>query len=315
MDKRWVVDLVERVPQGVVSRAWGWLARRRRPRIAVEVLKRVFVSAAGIDMGEARDRIGSYSTLESLFVRELRPGARRVDPDPEALISPVDGRVGMCGTVEDGTLLQVKGRQYQLARLLGDEQQAKRFDGGDYATIYLSPRDYHRIHAPVSGQVAEAALIPGALMPVFQEALDSIDELLARNERLITYIDSPDAGRVAVIKVGATMVGRITAAYDPEIQTNVSGQTRRRLDYDPPRLVQKGAELGAFEMGSTVVLVTEAGRVRLDGLEAGGRVRMGRRIGTLLARARSSRGKSPGKKKNKRRAVGGRARKTRPRAD
>ncbi|MEE8408601.1 MAG: phosphatidylserine decarboxylase, partial [Myxococcota bacterium] len=100
MSKRWVVDLVERVPQGVVSRAWGWLARRRRPRVAVELLKRVFVSAAGIDMGEAREPIGSYSTLEDLFVRQLRPGARRVDPDPEAVISPVDGRIGMCGTVD-----------------------------------------------------------------------------------------------------------------------------------------------------------------------------------------------------------------------
>lgn len=287
-----IVDIVKHLPQGFISRAWGWLARRRRPRLAVEGLKRAFVRAVGIDMSEAAQPIGAYACLEDLFVRSLRPGARRIDPDPTAVICPVDGTVGMCGTVADDTLLQVKGRTYSLSRLLDDPNAAARFEGGPYATIYLAPFNYHRIHAPVSGEVRAAAHIPGALMPVFPEALESIDELFARNERLITYIDSPDAGRVAVVKVGATLVGRITVSYDASLHTNCSVRASRHLAYNPPRLMNKGAELGIFELGSTVVLVGYAERVTFEELTPGAEVRVGQRIGVLMARKRSSRRKS-----------------------
>ena len=140
------------------------------------------------------------------------------------------------------------------------------------------------MHAPVSGQVAEATVIPGALMPVFEESLRAVAEVFARNERLVTYIDAPEAGRVAVVKVGATLVGHISVTYDPEIHTNVRAQARRQQAYDPPRPLQKGAELGAFEMGSTVVVVVEPGRVLLEPLEPGDRVRLGQRIGTVVGR-------------------------------
>jgi phosphatidylserine decarboxylase len=295
MDRRFVVELVERLPQGLLSRAWGSMARRRRPRLGVEVMKRAFVAATGIDMSEASEAIETYSTLEDLFVRRLRPGARRIDPDPAAFVSPVDAKVGACGKVAEGMLLQIKGRRYSLDRLLQDGQEAARFEGGAYATLYLSPRDYHRIHAPLAGAVARATLVPGRLLPVFEEALLKVDELFARNERLITYLDSPDAGRVAVVKVGATLVGRISVAYDPEIHTNESGQVTRPIAYDPPHLLQKGAELGAFELGSTVVLVCEPERVRLEGLKLGGFVRMGQRIGTIRARTMSARRAASGR--------------------
>lgn len=298
MNRRLVVDVVERMPQAFVSRTWGWLARRRRPHLAVALLKRLFVAAAGVDMSEARDPIDSYDSLEQLFVRELRPGARSVDPDPTVVVSPVDARVGACGTVANGTLLQVKGRSYAVGRLLGDDQEAKRFEGGAYATLYLSPKDYHRVHAPVSGQVMDATLIPGRLMPVFPEAVENVDELFARNERLITYLDSPDAGRVAVVKVGATMVGRITVSFDESVRTNAGENAARAVHYDPPRLLNKGAHLGTFELGSTVVLLTEPGRVRLDGLTPGGRTRMGRRIGTVAGRAKKSSPKKSSPKKS-----------------
>lgn len=276
----------------MVSRAWGWLARRRRPRVGIHAFKRIFVTATGIDMSEAGDSIDTYATLEDLFVRKLRPGARRVDPEPMAVVSPVDGAVGAVGTVEQGMCLQVKGRSYSLADLLDDAAAAARYEGGAYATLYLAPRDYHRIHAPLSGKVAEATLIPGGLMPVFAEALDRVDGLFARNERIITYLDTPDAGRVAVVKVGATLVGRITLAYDSDVWSNQRGQARRHLTYDPPQLLQKGGELGAFELGSTVVLVAEPGRLTLEGLSTGEVVRMGQRIGTVTARAGSRRSAS-----------------------
>jgi phosphatidylserine decarboxylase len=284
MDKQWMVDLVGRLPQAALSRAWGWLARRRRPRLGVTLLKHAFVRAVGIDMSEANQPINAYVTLEDLFVRRLKNGARRIDPDPAALVSPVDGSVGSGGRVHGGTLLQVKGRPYSVAALLADADAAQRFEEGEYLTLYLSPRDYHRVHAPVSGAVAAAALVPGSLLPVFPEAVQSVDELFARNERLVTYLDSPDAGRIAVVKVGATLVGRISVTYDAGVTTNRSGEARRDLAYDPPRPLAKGAELGAFELGSTVVLLAEPGRVRFDRLEPGTVVRCGQRLGTVVPR-------------------------------
>jgi phosphatidylserine decarboxylase len=289
MDKRWVVDVVERLPQAALSRAWGWLARRKRPRLGVSLLKRVFVAAAGIDMAEANKPLREYVTLEDLFVRRLKSGARRIDLDPTALVSPADGRVGCCGRIHDGTLLQVKGRSYSVAALLADSDVARRFEGGDYLTIYLSPRDYHRVHAPVSGVVAAATILPGSLLPVFPDAVQSVDELFARNERLVTYLDSVDAGRLAVVKVGATLVGRITVTYDTEVHTNHRRAVRQDLTYDPPRSLAKGAELGAFELGSTVVLLAEPGRVRFLRFEPGSLVRMGQRLGTVLPRTAARR--------------------------
>ncbi len=285
MKKEWIVDVVERLPAALLSRGWGWLARRRHPRPAVALLKRTFVAATGIDMAEAREPMASYASLEDLFVRHLRAGARRIDPDTAALVSPVDGAVGACGIVEDGTLMQVKGRSYALARLLGDDQEARRYEGGPYATLYLSPKDYHRVHAPARGEVREAKLIPGRLLPVFAEAVNNVDELFARNERLVTYLDTPAAGRLAVVKVGATLVGRISVSYDASLTTNVKDGKARRRVYRKPHAFDKGADLGAFELGSTVVLVGEAGRVSFDAVVPGQSVRMGQRMGTIQARA------------------------------
>ncbi len=303
MDNAWVVDLVERLPQATMSQAWGWVADRRRPRLAVELLKRAFVKAVGVDMSEAQEEIGAYRTLGELFVRRLRSGARRIDPDPAAVICPVDGLAGACGRIEAGTLLQVKGRRYSVARLLDDAPQAARFDGGEFVTLYLSPRDYHRVHAPLAGEVAEGLLVPGALMPVFGASVDRVDELFARNERLVTYLDTPDAGRLAVVLVGATLVGRITVTYDPEIAAN-RGLGRQVLRYAPPRALAKGAELGAFHMGSTVVVLAEPGRLRLQRIAAGAPVRLGQRLGVIVERQPSRRrgGRAPAKRRGRERA-------------
>jgi len=298
MNREVVVDIVERLPQATISRAWGWMARRRHPKVGVSLLKRVFVAATGIDLTESRNSIDEFECLEDLFVRRLRPGTRRVEPEASAVVSPVDAMVGACGTVEGGTLFQVKGRSYSLSRLLDDEENAARFEGGPYATFYLSPRDYHRIHSPVSGVVKEARVVPGGLLPVFPEALEKVDELFARNERIITYVDTTHAGRVAVVKVGATLVGRISLAYDRDVHSNERGQVRRTLTYDPPHLIQKGADLGAFELGSTVVLIGEKGAVDFSGVEAGSATRMGLRIGSVLGRAKGGKGNSRAKKQS-----------------
>ena len=309
-----IVDVTKRLPQGAVSRAWGWLARRRRPRLGVLALQRAFVAATGIDMTEAEGSVDDFACLQDLFVRRLRPGMRSIDPDPAVVVCPVDGTVGACGTVHDGMLTQIKGRTYSLERLLGSAAEAAHFAGGVYATFYLAPRDCHRIHAPVSGQVCDATAIPGHLLPVFAAALERVDELFARNERLITYIDSADAGRVALVKVGATLVGRISVSYDATLRTNDAAQGQRTVHYDPPRLLQKGADLGAFELGSTVVLLGQAGRLSLDEMAPGLTVRLGQRIGSLVPRRAQRRARGSGRREGAPRAAP-RGRSRRPRSD
>ncbi len=284
MPKKMLVNITEQLPQLALSKAWGWLARRRRPKLGVGIAKHAFVLAAGIDMTEAKDDIADFDTLEDLFVRELRPERRRVEPDPTAFISPVDAEIGAFGAVESGTLMQVKGRSYGIGQLLGDQEMGQRFEGGSYVTLYLSPSDYHRVHAPVAGAITEARLCPGGLRPVYVEALDMIDGVFAQNERLITYIDTAHAGRVAVVKVGAMLVGRISVTYDRTFITNTKRVTPLHRRYDPPFLVTKGAEIGAFQLGSTVVLISEAGKIDLDGIVAGAPIRFGQRIGTITAR-------------------------------
>lgn len=280
--REWLVDVVARLPQGSVSRAWGWLARREHPRLGVAAFKRGFAAAVGINLDDAAlQDMGAYPSLEALFVRRLRPGARPIDGDPQAVVSPVDALVGATGLVDNGTLLQIKGRTYSLARLLGDEAEAARFEGGAFATLYLAPRDYHRIHAPVGGQVAQARLIPGSLMPVFEESLNKVDELFARNERIITYLDTPRHGRVAVIKVGATLVGRIKVAYDDTLVGNARSSKNRLVTYKIPKIIAKGGDLGTFELGSTVVVLAERDQMDLTPLKFGQRVFVGGRIGTL----------------------------------
>lgn len=286
--REWLVDVVARLPQGSVSRAWGWLARRERPRAGVAVLKKVFARAVGVELGDAAEKdMAAYPSLEALFVRRLAPGARPIDADPDAVVSPVDALCGATGTITQGTLLQIKGRSYSLERLLGDKAQAERFEGGSFATLYLAPRDYHRIHAPVTGEVREARLIPGALMPVFEESLNKVDELFARNERIITYLDTPRHGRVAVVKVGATLVGCIKVDYDDTLVGNRRDNINRRVLYEHPKIIAKGGDLGAFELGSTVVVLAEPGQMDLTPLKFGERVFVGRRIGTLNPQAAS----------------------------
>lgn len=290
MNRERVLSVVQCLPQGTISRAWGWLARRQHPRFAVEMLKKTFVQANGLDMREASEPIDAYPTLQDLFVRTLRPGMRPVDAAADAVVSPADGVVGACGIVEQGTLLQVKGRSYSIAKLLDSQGDGDRFEGGSYATFYLSPKDYHRVHSPVAGDVHEAVVIPGRLLPVFPEAVARVDDLFANNERLITYVDMPDqGGRIAVVMVGATLVGRMSVVYDARLRTNQGNRVTQRFTYHPEHRLEKGAELGAFELGSSVVLLAEAGSVRLDQLAGGDAVRMGQRIGTRLNHFSSAR--------------------------
>ena len=279
MNDRLFISALRLLPKNSLSRAAGALARWRAPAALRLAATRAFARHYGIDLSESPG-IESYSTFGEFFSRPLLPGRRPVAPGDDIAVSPVDGVVSEAGRAQRGRLFQVKGITYSIAGLFADDDVALRFAGGAYATIYLSPRDYHRIHFPVGGKVTGWRYVPGQLWPVNSASVRAVRGLYTLNERLTTYVEGP-LGRCAIVAVGATVVGRVHASYDPSVpHTNEPGASPRRGQYDAPIPVEKGQELGAFEMGSTVVVLFEPGKMRLDPrIVPGARVKVGEAIG------------------------------------
>lgn len=283
---RATLALLGRLPAGSLSRGFGRIADLPLPRPLRRPVLGTFARAAGIDVDEAELPLDAYPSLNRFFVRRLRPGSRRWPDDPHAAGSPVDGIVGQVGAIRDGTLVQAKGRTYTAADLIGDADDARRYESGAFVTLYLSPRHYHRIHAPCSGDITSARYVPGALLPVNAPAVMQVERLFPRNERLLCTIDGA-LGRVVVVAVGAYNVGRISAAFDPGWDgggdgwvTNRRGATTERRRYQPPVPVRRGDEIMAFHLGSTVVLLFEPD-VSLGPLSPGAEIRLGEPIAAV----------------------------------
>jgi phosphatidylserine decarboxylase len=277
---RLFIGAMSAVPKNALSRLIGRVTDARLPGALLRPAMRAFASAYRIDLGESPP-LETYPTFGRFFARPLLPGRRAVAPGDRVVVSPVDGVVSEAGLADGGRLLQAKGIDYSLAALLGEPGLGRRFEGGAWATIYLSPQDYHRIHFPLGGRITGWRYVPGQLWPVNGASVRSVPGLFTVNERLVTLLDSP-LGAVAIVAVGATVVGRVRASWDPAVPcTDRPGANGiEAADYAAPVAVEKGAELGAFEMGSTVVLVFEPGRVALDpAVGPGARVRMGQAIG------------------------------------
>lgn len=263
------------LPKNTLSRAFGVVSEVEFPTPVQRVVNRTFAQLAGIAIHEAGRPLGEYASLNALFTRTLKDGARSIEGGAEDLVSPVDGRVGAFGTIEEGTLVQAKGREYRLIDLVDSAEDAEHFYGGSFLTIYLSPRDYHRIHAPVSGELDKVSYIPGQLFPVHDFAVANIDRLFAINERLITYFQTQQFGRVGLVKVGATCVGRIGLSFD-DLQTNQGLRRRDEILLGETIPFSVGDELALFNLGSTVVILVESPNLKLrNGLQRGEKVKMG----------------------------------------
>ncbi len=245
-----------------------------------------FVRRFRVDMTEAKDPDpGHYPDFNSFFTRALNPAARPLANLPQAIVSPVDGHISQIGRISDGRLLQAKGRDYSLVTLLGgDEARARAFQGGSFATLYLSPRDYHRIHMPCSGRLLESIYIPGRLFSVAPHTTRAIPGLFTRNERLANLFDTP-TGPMGLVMVGAIFVACMETVWDGVVQAQGHGiQTRQYNSADGPRIeLHQGDEMGRFNMGSTVILLFGPGQAHwLEDLAADQPVQMGQLIGHTL---------------------------------
>ncbi|MCP4286538.1 MAG: phosphatidylserine decarboxylase [Gammaproteobacteria bacterium] len=252
-------------------------------------LKRLLIRSAiriyRVDMGIAQEPDPEkYPSFNAFFTRAITPDARPLTPESSAVASPVDGVVSQAQPIENGMLFQAKGQHYSLQELLGgDKQWTERFADGNFATIYLSPRDYHRIHMPLTGRLSIMTHVPGRLFSVNTSCARTIPRLFSRNERVVNLFDT-DAGPMAVIMVGAIFV----ASMDTVWTGTVSPRSRRATYWDysgespDPIDLDKGAEMGRFNMGSTVILLFGREAVHWShSLQAGAKVRMGEEIGRL----------------------------------
>ena len=261
------------VPKNHLSRTVGRLVHIPLPKPLARRLVRWFAKTYQIDVDAADRELHHYPSIGHFFTRGLREGLRPIEGD---FVSPVDGTLRNFGQVTDGRLEQIKGKTYTLARFLGQDADAARYDGGAFFNLYLSPQDYHHVHSPVGGAIVRSVHIPGKLWPVNDWSMANVDELFSINERVVTYIDSEAFGLVAAVMIGATNVGKISVVYDTFISNTARSMTATRA-YDPPIPIQAGDRLGTFHMGSSVVVLLEPGRIDLGRvrLEAGKKVHYG----------------------------------------
>ena len=261
------------VSSPALSRATGRLSELRLPPVVLRRLLRAYVRAYGVDMDEARLPLESYPTFNAFFTRRLREGCRPVCGEPGVVTAPCDARLSSIGTVSaDGRLEAVKGRDYSVEALLGSAEDARPFLCGVHATLYLSPAMYHRVHAPIDGFVRAWRYVPGRLFPVNPAGVRSIPGLFTRNERVAVFCDTEALGSVAVVLVGAANVGRISLAFT-DLVTN-RGAAGVRVEPPQPVPLARGDDLGAFNLGSTVVLLV-ADPALVPAARAGDLVRMG----------------------------------------
>jgi phosphatidylserine decarboxylase len=279
------LNLLRLYPKRLGSAAAGWAASLPLPVALRAPLLGRFVRAYRLDMGEAERPLEAYASLQELFTRRLRPGIRPQEaPAPGCVNSPVDGRLVACGRIESGQAIQAKGLPYRIGELLKHDPQARRFEGGHYLTLYLSPQDYHRIHVPVAGRVSAVGRVEGELWPVNEASTTHVPRLYERNRRA-TWVAAgtgPDEGlEVAAVLVGATHVGGVL--IDPRWLAG------RPLPADGTLAVdglpcQPGEDLGTFQFGSTVVLLIGGPRAaQWQACRPLGPVRVGQRLGHFLS--------------------------------
>jgi len=265
------------VPQHRLSRVVGKIAASENPIVKTAVIA-AFKTKYGIDMSIAEQTNAlKFKSFNDFFTRGLRTGVRAVDADSTAIVSPADGAISQLGKIENGDVFQAKDQKFTVENLIADPQLAEPFKNGEFATVYLSPRDYHRVHMPFAGTLTETLYVPGELFSVNQTTAENIPGLFARNERMVCLFDT-ELGRMAVVLVGAMIVAGIETVATGKVKP--SG----RIELNQHNLfLEKGAELGRFYLGSTAVILFEENKMQWDEkFKANSTVLMGEALGHTI---------------------------------
>jgi phosphatidylserine decarboxylase len=268
-------EIIQRMPRERITRLVGKLTDASVPEAVERLAVGLYSKAYDVDLTGCvvPSRWGSF---DAFFTRSLEPGARPLEGDESTFVSPCDGRVEVSRTVDDEGTWRVKGSDVSVAELLGSEADAARYVGGEGVVIYLSPRDYHRVHVPCTAKLSRVVSLAGELYPVNEMGLTHVPKLFAVNRRVVFHLDATEAGfgHVALVMVAALVVGRISATGIDAPDVPVGDQR-----FATPQAFERGDELGIFHLGSTVVLFTEKGAVSgFDSLSGGQKVRMGEAI-------------------------------------
>lgn len=261
-----------------ISSVFGSFASKKFSKPFQSFLNRSYSKAFDLDMSEF-EAPESYESLNLLFTRKLKK-TRLFDTNKEAFISPADSKITEFGSLNGVELMQIKGKSYSLPELLVSVDEAQIYKNGQYINFYLSPRDYHRFHAPTDLKVLKSIHVPGKLYPVNMPALNNIDSLFAKNERVLLLCEDMDGVRFYLIFVGALNVGKIVLSFDSRVSTNAKKENISVYDYEEMRL-KKGDEIGMFEMGSSIVAVFQEGYLNMH-LHHDQKVRFGETIAHIL---------------------------------
>jgi phosphatidylserine decarboxylase len=276
------VHLTQSVPQRALTALAGQFAKRRLGRLTSWVIRR-FILFYGVNMQEAEQSdYLHYKTFNEFFTRKLRQGVRPIDLQEDALVSPVDGVCGSQGWIRHGSLFQAKGRMYTLRSLLAvGEKSVKEFLNGNFMTYYLSPKDYHRVHMPFAGTLERVSWIPGKLYSVNPSVVEHVDSVFAKNERVVCLFHTA-SGKMAVIFVGAMIVGSVTLPWQCAMRS--ADRSVTHWDYRGKQLrFSKGQEIGNFELGSTVIVLTQKDAFSQSVLQEGDAVKMGQMVARVSA--------------------------------
>jgi phosphatidylserine decarboxylase len=265
------------VPQQKLSRVVGKVAASENP-IVKNIVIQAFKAQYGIDMSiaEQADAL-KFKSFNEFFTRSLKDGVRQIDENESSIVSPADGAISQIGHIDAGDIFQAKGQSFSVDKLIGDPQLAEPFKNGEFATVYLSPRDYHRVHMPFAGTLTETLYIPGELFSVNQTTAENIPGLFARNERMVCLFDT-EIGRMAVVLVGAMIVAGIETVATGKVKPT----GRLELNHHDLQL-EKGDELGRFYLGSTAVVLFEPNKINWDdAFKANSTVVMGEALGHTI---------------------------------
>ena len=269
------------VPQHLLSRSVGYLAASENTFVKNTFIKN-FAAKYQINMAEALEENPlAYKSFNDFFTRALKPNARPIASDSKAIISPADGAISQIGAITADKIFQAKGHDYSVTTLLGgNEQRAAAFVGGQFATVYLSPKDYHRVHMPFMGKLTQMIYVPGDLFSVNTTTAENVPNLFARNERVVCLFDT-EVGQMAVVLVGAMIVAGIATAWAGNLAPQ--GKNVITTNYDGSITLKKGDELGRFYLGSTAIVLFGANVMQWrDALSTTNPVRMGEAMGRTL---------------------------------